>query len=268
MGSFEIVCGIAVLPHLNWFMACHFPIINQTNMNFIAITLLMISSISPPADTYHSKHFTFLFTKIDHDHIRAIADSLEGSYTRITTDLQSPGMRVVTVHLYSDTVNYREGVRPWAPNLPSWSTGSTLGDSAIHMISPDAPGQDYKEMIKSLIHEFAHCVSRRINTKIANNPRWLWEAIAIYESGQLYDPHDIPYLTGQKPPMLKQLNDIQDTSIYAVGYFIGQYLVENKGKSILNALIKNNGDIKQSLGIDDEAFTKQWFAFVKQRYGI
>jgi len=233
-----------------------------------AIALFMISWISPQADIYHSKHFTIIFTKIDDNHIRAIADSLESGYTRITTDLQSQEMRVVTVHLYCDTLNYREGVKPWAPNLPFWSTGSTLGDSAIHMISPDAPGQDYKEMIKSIIHEFAHCVSRHINSKIANNPRWLWEVIAIYESGQLYDPHHISYLVSQEPPRLKQLNDLQDTSIYDVGYLIGQYLVENKGKAILNALIKNNGNIKQLLNIDDEEFTKQWFAFVKQRYGI
>lgn len=76
------------------------------------------------------------------------------------------------------------------------------------------------------------------------------------------------YLVNQKPPKLRQLNDEQDTSIYGVGYFIAQYLVESKGRSILNILIKNNGDIKQALGIDDEEFTKQWFAFVKQRYGI
>jgi hypothetical protein len=250
--------------YLNWLIST----INKTNMKCIIIAFLMMSWVTPQKDIYNTKHFKIFFTGIDANHVQAIADSLEGSYTRIITDLQSQGMRTVTVHLYSDTQNYREGVKPWAPNLPFWSTGSTLGDSAIHMISPDAPGQDYKEMIKSIIHEFAHCVSRHINPKIANNPRWLWEAIAIYESGQAFDPHNMPYLVSQKPPTLTQLNDWQDTAIYDVGYFIAQYLVESKGNAILNTLIKNNGDIKQTLDMDDEEFTKQWFKLVKKKYGM
>ncbi|HEY1870644.1 MAG TPA: hypothetical protein VGG71_06260, partial [Chitinophagaceae bacterium] len=102
------------------------------------------------------------------------------------------------------------------------------------ILSPNAPNQDYHEMIKSTIHEFAHCVSRDINWTIVNDPRWLWEAIAIYD----------------------------------VGYFLVQYLVETKGSPVLNALIKNNGNIMQTLDMDDEEFTKQWFAFVKKRYSI
>jgi len=36
----------------------------------------------------------------------------------------------------------------------------------------------------------------------------------------------------------------------------------------LNSLIKNNGNIQQTLNMDDAEFTKQWFAFVKKKYGI
>lgn len=122
--------------------------------------------------------------------------------------------------------------------------------------------------MKNAIHEFAHCVSRRVNKKIVNNPRWLWETIAIYESRQLVDPRKLPYLVSHNPPGLKQLSDFSDTTIYEVGYLVGEYLVETKGKAVLNELIKNNGDIKQTLNMNDEEFTRQWFAFVRKKYGI
>jgi len=36
----------------------------------------------------------------------------------------------------------------------------------------------------------------------------------------------------------------------------------------LKSLIQNNGNLKDTLNIDDEEFTKQWFAFVKKKYGL
>ena len=165
-------------------------------------------------------------------------------------------------------------MKRWERNLPIWAIGNALGDSAIHMISPNSPNArnqdyDYQEMIKNTIHEFVHCVSLHINKTIANNPRWLWESIAIYESNQTSDPRRLSYLINQKPPTLSELNDWANAEyIYEVGYFITEYLVESKGNDVLNSLIKNNGNIHQTLNMDDEEFTKQWFAFVKKKYGI
>lgn len=235
----------------------------------IFITILwVVIAIHSEAQIYATRHFKIYYTKVDNGHIRAIADSLETNSARIITDLQAPELPIVSVHFYADTIYYREGVKTWAPHLPWYSTGCTRGDSVIHMISPDGPHQDYQAMIKSAIHEYAHCVSRHINNTFANNPRWLWEAIAIYESNQTSDPRQLTYLVNQKPPTLKQLNDFSDTTIYDVGYFIAQYLVETKGNAVLNTLIKNNGNIRQVLDMNDEAFTRQWFAFVKKKYGI
>lgn len=237
-------------------------------MKFIFSFLLIIFSVNSEAQIYNTKHFKIFYTSIDDKNIKEIADSLETNYIRIITSLQSQELRIINIHFYADTINYREGVKPWARNLPSWSTGSTLGDSVIHIISPDAPKQDYQAMIKSTIHEFAHCVSRNINNTIANNPRWLWESVAIYESNQTSDPRQLPYLVNQKPPTLTELNDWSNANIYDVGYFISQYLVESKGNAVLNSLIKNNGNIKQTLNMDEREFTKQWFEFVKKKYGI
>ena len=236
-------------------------------MKFIvSVLLLFISCIKSQSQIYNTKHFKIFYTNIDRN-TSEVADSLETNYGRIITTLHSQQLPTVSVHLYIDTISFREGIKRWVPNPSIWTTGITLGDSAIHIISPNASNQDYKAMIKSIIHEFAHCVSRHINWTLVNNPRWLWEAIAIYEANQTSDPYQLSYLINQKPPTLKQLNDWSDTTLYDVGYFIGEYLV-SKGDAVLNSLIKNDGNIKQTLDMDDEEFTKQWFAFVRKKYGI
>ena len=237
-------------------------------MKWIITIFLIACCATSEAQIYNIPHFKIYYSHLDNKNIKDIADSLEDNYKRIITDLQCPEAVPVKVYFYEDTPAYRLGIKRWVPNPAPWSGGSTLGDSAIYLISPNISAQHYQEGISNVIHEFAHCVSRHINKKIVNNPRWLWESIAIYESRQKFDPRTLPYLVHHNPPALKQLSDFSDTTIYYVGYFIGEYLAATKGKSVLNELIKNNGNIRQTLNMDDEEFTRQWFAFVGKKYGI
>jgi hypothetical protein len=242
-------------------------------MKLIITTLLIIYCTNLEAQIYKTNHFKIFYTKIDDKNIKEIADSLENNYIRIITNLQSQELPIVSIYFYADTASFREFAKRWNRYLPTWAIGMARGDSSIHMISPDSPdarNQDYgyQEMIRNTIHEFAHCVSLYINKTFANKPRWLWESIAIYESNQTSDPHQLSYLVNQRPPTLKELNDLSKPYVYEVGYFIAEYLVEIKGNDVLNALIKNNGNIQQTLNMDDVEFIKQWFAFVKKKYGI
>ena len=54
-------------------------------------------------------------------------------------------------------------------------------------------------VVVAIVHEFAHCASMRVNPAIANNPRWLWETVALYEAGQIVDPRTLPYMTAHRP---------------------------------------------------------------------
>lgn len=235
----------------------------------IIIAFLIICCTNLEFQIYKTNHFKIFYTKIDDKNIKEIADSVENNYTRIITNLQSQELPIVSIYLYADSASFREGVKNWVRNPPVFMQGITLGDSAIHMVSPDAPHSDgYQTTIRYIIHEFAHCVSRHINKTIVNKPRWLWESIAIYEAKQTSDPHQLSYLVNQKPPTLSELNVLAKPYVYEVGYFIAEYLVEIKGNDVLNTLIKNNGNIQQTLNMDDEEFIKQWFAFVKKKYGI
>src|ERR1700741_4775956 len=149
-------------------------------MKWIIAMLLIAFCAKSEAQVYNTTHFKIYYSHLDNKNIQGIADSLEGNYKRIIADLHCPEAVNIKVYFYADTPAYRLGIKRWVPNPPSWSGGSTLGDSAIYLISPNISTQHYLEGVTNVIHEFAHCVSRHINRKIVNNPRWLWESIAIY----------------------------------------------------------------------------------------
>ena len=44
------------------------------------------------------------------------------------------------------------------------------------------------------VHEFTHLVSLARNPEIPNNPKWLWEAVAIYESNRPPPPQAIHFV--------------------------------------------------------------------------
>lgn len=238
----------------------------QTIKLFISLLSLAIActSMNKADRVYNTSHFKILYTTLDDNNIKEIADSLENSYPRITTQLQSGDLPIVNVHFYENADAFTKAF----PGLPVWAVGQATSVSEIHMISPNNPKQDYQTMIRNTKHEFAHCVSMKINATIGNNPRWLWESVALYEANLPWDPHLLSYLVNQKPPSLEELNGFSGSAIYEVGYFIAQFIVETYGTNVLKSLIQNNGNLKATLNMNEEEFTKQWFAFVKKKYGI
>ncbi|MBD0352825.1 MAG: hypothetical protein ICV65_16910, partial [Flavisolibacter sp.] len=206
-------------------------------INFIIAILFLISCTNSDSRVYKTQHFKISYTKLDDKNIKDIADSLENNYLRIITSLQSKELPIVNIHFYTDITDLQKAVKTSVPNLPSWATGLATSVSEIYMLSPNHPKQDYQTMIRNIIHEFVHCVSLNINKTIGNNPRWLWETVAIYEANLPWDPHMLAYLVNQQPPTLNELNQLSNTYIYEVGHFIGEFIVETKGISALSELI-------------------------------
>ena len=223
---------------------------------------------SLPANPLISAHFTFYYTPLDSATIIGVADSLEGHYERVITDLGSGNLPMVHVYFYGSFDSLAAAVSDVAPNLPSWAIGLATAEDQIHMLSPNDPNYDFQYMFTNLVHEFAHCVSWHINPSIGNNPRWLWESTAIFEGGQFVDPHNISYLIAQDPPTLLELNSMSNTMVYDVGFLIGEYITEAWGYVQLQELISNNGNILLTLGMTNSEFRWAWFQFVKDKYGI
>lgn len=213
--------------------------------------------------TQDTSHFLFHYSEIDTVNRAIIEDSLEENYGRIIKDLQAENMPTVNVYFYANIADLKMGVKDVEPNLPDFAIGLATSVSQIHILSPNHPDLDLQYMIGNTIHEFAHCVSYRLNPNIANNPRWLWESVAIYEANPRYDPINFPYLKFANPPSFEKLNGFDNTLVYEVGYYIAEYLVATKGKSVLSKLIINNGDIETTLGMSSEEFNNAWFQYLK-----
>jgi hypothetical protein len=141
------------------------------------------------------------------------------------------------------------------------TTGYVTGPDQLRVLAVPA-------VARNATHELTHCVSLYLNPTIANNPRWLWESVALYENGELVDPRTLDYLVAGRPPTLAELDaDVTSSRrVYEVGYTIGEFVVARGGQQALVGLIRANGDTGAVLGLSATAFVDDWLAFVRQRY--
>lgn len=222
-----------------------------------------------PAGSYSSAHFVFQYTALDAGNIAAIAEAVETQHARILADLGASGMPAVTVTFYTDHAAMAAATQAVAGVIPAFASGLVTAKDQIHLMSPNAPAWGpYDRMISNLVHEFAHCVSLHVNPRIGNNPRWLWESVAIYEARQLVDLRTVGYMTALTPPPFDTLNGFDNSRVYEVGYSIAEFIVARWGQRALRDLIAANGDTAAVLGMSLTDFQRDWFVFVRERYGF
>jgi hypothetical protein len=192
---------------------------------------------------------------------------LEAEYVRILQHLGVAAMPTVSVSFYGTHEALVAGAGPAAGPIPAWATGLVTSEERIHLISPAIAGP-YERAVTNLVHEFAHCVSLRANRTIANNPRWLWEAIAIYEAGQRVDPRTLAYMTAGQPPAFSRLNSFDNTLVYDVGYLVSEFVIARWSAAAYRELLAANGDTSRVLGFTLADFEAEWFGWVRLTYGI
>ena len=227
------------------------------------------SSASPRFEVQSSAHFAVHHTSIDAASVATIADRLEAQYPRVIADLGVTEMPVVEVFLYPDRASFTSAVTPIIGPLPAFASGAISGSSRVHILSPNlASVWPFNEGIVNITHEVAHCVSMAINPTIPNNPRWLWESVAIFEAGQFVDPRGVTELRAPQSLTLSALNGFDTTAIYRVGYVMAEFIVVEWGRSGLIALLQANGDLTRTFQISEPAFLERWRTFLHDRYGV
>jgi hypothetical protein len=215
-----------------------------------------------------TRNFTFHYAAIDAETIVDTARYLERGRLAVLDALDVHDMPRVEVTFYLEHAEMEAAARPLIGFVPSWAYGLVTSESAIHCMSPNlAEWGPYSRRMKDVVHEFVHTVTLHMNPDFANRPRWLWEAVAIYEAGQTADLSSLPYLMDRKPPSLTELNRLNDTRIYEVGYTIGAYVVKHWGRNALRALIRKNGDTTAVLGVSLEEFERGWQEYVLKAAG-
>lgn len=223
----------------------------------------------PLLAVYASAHFTFDYPPIDAATIAVTAAHLERENARVVSALGVTDMPRVQVTLYTDHTALEAATRTVAGVVPSWTYGLVTAENRIHCMSPNHPEWGpYDRRMSDLVHEFAHGVALHVNPRIANRPRWLWEAVALYEAGQKVDLRALPYMTEHRPPSFAELGSIEDKRIYDVGYSIAEFVVARWGAEGLQTLIRDNGDTAAALGVAQPEFETRWFAYVGTTYRL
>jgi len=136
------------------------------------------------------------------------------------------------------------------------ATGYTPGRDEMRLLLNSASSLE-------AVHEYAHLVSMQVNPTIPNNPRWLWEAVAVYEAGTAPDLRtwtdgDLTF------PGLQALNQYNSALPYRWGYHVALALIERWGDDGLLGVIRANGDLQGTFGITDAAFGAYAEAYVRR----
>jgi hypothetical protein len=191
-----------------------------------------------------------------------ILKKLEDNYARVLGDLNLTSINKVTVKIWNDETHFLDNMQSALGVKYPGATGYVFGVTEVRILYRGNAAQN-------VLHEFCHIASLAVNSKIGNNPRWLWEAVAIYESGELRDPKTISYLLDGNFPTIAEMNSDYNAGnykIYEVGYLLSEYIISSSGKDAFVNLIRSNGNIALTLGVTTQQFEDGWKQFVQNKY--
>lgn len=212
--------------------------------------------------THVTAHFDFvLYDGLSWSAVSPSLDPMEAQYPRLTDELEVPDPPRVRVEVWASRTAFDAAMQATLGVTYEGATGYVLGTEGVRLLLNQNTGQES-------VHEFAHVLSLNLNPTIANNPRWLWEAVAVYEAAQFVDPHSLPYLVQGDYPTLAELNTAYNDGgrrIYEVGYLLGEFIVLRWGRTGLVDLIRTNGDTAV-LGLSQADFQAAWHAHIEERY--
>ena len=189
--------------------------------------------------------------------------ALEENYDRVKNDLGVSVLPEITVQIWSDEESYQRAMEERLGMRFPGSRGYVTGDRELRLL--------YHRRLsaqKEAVHEFAHVVSLNLNDNFGNNPRWLWEAVAMYIANEFRDPNELDYIRNGSYPSLEELNTDFNSgrNIYDVGYILVDYIVSNWGSDHLIGLIHSGGDIESVLGVSEADFESGWHQYVETKY--
>ena len=203
-----------------------------------------------------------LFDGLTLSDISEISEELETNQHQILNTLNVINMPIVTVKIWTNYDNFLHEMEADIGIRYTGATGYVFGKEELRIYyTNQAP--------ITAIHEFVHLVSMQINETIPNNPRWLWEAVALYLTNDFIDPKSIPNMTSGEYPNLDELNtdyNSSNHSIYNVGYVLLEYIVQTWDMNTVIRLIETNGNIREVLEITVAEFELGWYSFIESEY--
>lgn len=207
-----------------------------------------------------SKHFEFSFSRKDVHSIDSMAVFLENKYNKILADFKLKNLPLTRVKIYPDLKSFHLAIN--SPDAPPQVLATAFGKNEFRMASPSEWGEEGGTMLQNITHEFTHCVHLNIDYS-PNNPRWLWEGVAMYEAEWFLNPNEIETIRKKNFPQLQELGNGME---YMLGYVVIEAIKDRWGFDTVINLIKNKGNVQSVLGITQQEFEEIVFNSVYKKY--
>ena len=211
-------------------------------------------------------HFRVLADRASPTALQAIADALEAAYPRVTADLRTGELAAVSAYVWTDEASFNAAMRSNLGVVWPGTKGYVFAPSNVAVLAVASAGA----VAQTATHEFIHVATLAVNPSISNNPRWLWETVALYENREFVHPATLAYMrTGQLPTLAALNAGFNDSrQIYEVGCVLGEFIVANWGLDGMVRLVQTNGNVPDTLGLSVADFEARWYAFLKANYGV
>ena len=219
-----------------------------------------VGQIYVNADAPVENYFRFLtIGQVPESKMAELSSTLSEYRLSVMEHLGVTEMPKVTVNVWNDRDAFEEAYGENAQFVRGYIDPETW---SIHIYNTGRLGL-------GTVHEFTHLVSLARNPNIVQNPKWLWEAVAIYESNRPPPPNPstLACITTTTIPTLNDLNE-HPMNIYRVGYLLAEFIATTWSQQALGELIATNGDISISLNLPSDEFEKMWLEYVISRYNI
>jgi hypothetical protein len=205
-------------------------------------------------------HFRLFAGRTPATTVQSAADALERQYARVLSDLNVSSLGPIMVNIWQDQTTYYAVLDRYF-GVHYQATGYITGRDELRLLA--VPQLDV-----NVVHEFCHAVSLSVSATFANNPRWLWETVALYENGELVQPRTLDYFVRGTTPSLAELNADPNAGrqIYDLGYVIGEFIVTRWGRAALLDLIRAHGDVTAVLGVTPSGFEAEMYAWIRATY--
>lgn len=230
----------------------------------LCIALAFVGGSAAGAQNATARYFTFVLEDdMTHEDYAHIEKALFENRESVLTALGLNDMPKVTVRLWRDNEHYQDVMEATFGSRAPGSRGYIVSDHEMRILLTGAVSE-----AREAVHEFVHAATLRLNPDFGNNPRWLWEAVAIYTAGETPRPETLFLFQNNKCPSLGQLSQPFNNggSIYDVGYYLIDYIVNTWRHDAVIGLIKSNGDVSATLSLSESAFEKGWCSFVRSNY--
>jgi hypothetical protein len=194
---------------------------------------------------------------------KAIEAKIKGIYKRIFEDFNLIKNQTCTIYIWE---NYEEFLNEQERKMGA----KHLGVQGYIFSRNDIALYNNNRIIENAEHEFVHIASSYLNERFGNNPRWLWESVAIYEAGEFNEPKNIDYLRNGNFSTISELNGmvnaIVPNKIYQTGYLLSEFIINEWNRSTYLKLIKSSGNINLTLKVSEQEFERKWKLYISKKY--